>query len=253
MIKGGYYIKARCIQDSEISKAPPYIREIWDWILKECNHKDTNICKRGQTIRSFNDIIEGLSWYVGWRKNTYKKDHCEKAMKWLKKATMIDTTKTTRGMLITVLNYDKYQDPKNYESDNEDNSKATGEQQNLHTINKNDKNEKNDNNKERDTPETEEDKLVKTRTQELFNYIHDHLNPNIDYGDFKQRSVAKSLAKRYMGDEGIGGGFDYLMDACEIVFTNKEDPFCPRIYNLYDLKEKIEKIKDYYNRINTKE
>jgi len=37
-IKGGYYIKARCIQDSEISIMPPYIREIWDWLLKEANH-----------------------------------------------------------------------------------------------------------------------------------------------------------------------------------------------------------------------
>ena len=45
-IKGGYYIKARQIQDSEIAHSPPHFREIWDWLIKEANHKDkkVNIC-----------------------------------------------------------------------------------------------------------------------------------------------------------------------------------------------------------------
>jgi len=42
-IKGGYYMKARCIQNSEIAIMPPYIREIWDWLLKEANHTDRKI------------------------------------------------------------------------------------------------------------------------------------------------------------------------------------------------------------------
>ncbi len=62
-IDGGYYIKARCIQNSEIAIMPPYIREIWDWLLKEANHTDgksngSNI-KRGQLVRTFRDIQEG--------------------------------------------------------------------------------------------------------------------------------------------------------------------------------------------------
>lgn len=145
-IKGGYYLKARCIQESEISHAPPYVREIWDWLIKEANHCDTKICKRGQTIRTFKDIQEGLCWYAGWRKHTYSKDQCEKAMKWLRKATMIATEKTTRGLLITVLNYDKFQTSSNYETDNESNRKATVQQQYADTINKNDKNYKNEKN-----------------------------------------------------------------------------------------------------------
>lgn len=146
MIKGGYYIKARCIQDSEIAQAPPHVREIWDWLLREANHKDSKVAgtivKRGQLIRSYKDIQDGLAWKVGWRKTTYSKWDCEKAMKVLVKATMITTTKTTRGMLITVLNYAKYQEPKNYESHNESHRKATNEPQTRHTINKNEKNER---------------------------------------------------------------------------------------------------------------
>ena len=45
-------------------------------------------------------------------------------------------------MVITICNYDLYQNPQNYESNNETDTKATRTQQHLHTINNNDKNEK---------------------------------------------------------------------------------------------------------------
>lgn len=144
-INGGYYIKARKTQQSDIAHAPPSVREIWDWLLMEANHSDTHICKRGQLIRTYGDIIEGLCWYVGWRKMRYSKHDCENTMKWLKKRGMITTKKTTRGMIIDIANYSLYQDPKNYESHTENFTKATRKPQSSHTINKNEKNVKNDN------------------------------------------------------------------------------------------------------------
>jgi len=147
-IKGGYYMKARCIQNSEIAIMPPYVREIWDWLLKEANHTNKKIngttIQRGQLLRTFKDIQEGLQWFVGWRKMTYKKWHCENAMKLLMKADMITTVKTTRGMLITICNYSLYQDSKNYESNRRTTTRATDPKQTTDTINKNDKNDKND-------------------------------------------------------------------------------------------------------------
>ena len=59
---------------------------------------------------------------------------------------MITTTKTTRGMLITVCNYDFYQDPKNYENDNVRVKEAIRKPQGSDTINKNGENVKNDKN-----------------------------------------------------------------------------------------------------------
>lgn len=128
MIKGGYYIKARQVQESEISHAPPHIREIWDWLLMKANHKDNKfmgiIIERGQLLTSYKEILDGLSWKVGYRKCKYSKSQCEIAMKFLRKGGMITTTKTTRGFLVNVINYTKYQEPKNYESHNkEDNEK----------------------------------------------------------------------------------------------------------------------------------
>ena len=149
VIKGGYYIKARLIQQSKIYHAPPYVREIWDWLLLNANHSNNEICQRGQLIRTYRDIINGLSWYVGWRKETYSKWDCENAMKLLKKAGMITTKKTTRGILIEIVKYSYYQNPKNYESHRRATMKATGEPQTCHTINNNDKNDRmNINNKQ---------------------------------------------------------------------------------------------------------
>jgi hypothetical protein len=149
-IKGGYYIKARCIQDSEIAIMPPYIREIWDWLLKEANHSERkvngSVIERGQLKRSFRDIQEGLKWMIGWRKMTYKKWQCENAMKFLRKRGMVTTMKTTRGMLITVCNYEHYQDPKNYESNTKADTRTTVNKQLTDTINKNDNNVNNDKN-----------------------------------------------------------------------------------------------------------
>jgi len=139
-IPGGYFVIARKLWDSKISKMPPHYREIWQWLLKEANHKDIKhggtIIKRGQCIKSYNDIIQGLSWYVGYRKQTYKKHHCEKATAYLVKENMIETTKTTRGLVITICNYDIYQNQKNYDSDNGATAIDTMERQWSDTINK---------------------------------------------------------------------------------------------------------------------
>lgn len=142
MIKGGYYLKARKIQESAISLAPPHVREIWDWLLKECNHSPRQssgrLIERGQCVRSYRDILDGLKWKVGYRVCRYSKWDCERAMKWLTKHTMVTTTKTTRGLVITILKYDYYQNPKNYESHSKATTKATREPQGCDTINKND-------------------------------------------------------------------------------------------------------------------
>jgi len=154
MIEGGYFIKARKIQDSDISLAPPHVREIWDWLLKEVNHTDIGNIKRGSTVRSLEDMRQGLKWFVGYRKEMYSKSKCEMAAKWLRKHGMIETTKTTRGMLLTVCNYDLYQNPKNYETNNEKSTKPTRSKQPFPTINKNEKNEKN---------ETKEKEIIKEK------------------------------------------------------------------------------------------
>lgn len=147
MIEGGYILQPRNFDNGKLSKCPPHVREIFSYLVRKANHSDAIIngfeIKRGQLFTSYSTIIEDLSWYVGYRKMTYKKSHCEIAMKVLTKHGTITTTKTTRGIHVTICNYDSYQDPKRYESHNENYTKAATKLQRHDTINKNDKNEKN--------------------------------------------------------------------------------------------------------------
>lgn len=66
---------------------------------------------------------------------------------WLKEEEMITTQKTTRGMIITVLNYDTYQSQREYRKDTERNSQRTLKELKNHTINNNNNNVKNKKNK----------------------------------------------------------------------------------------------------------
>lgn len=164
-IKGGYYIKARCIADSWIANSSPVIRETWDYLLREANYADKKyngyIIKRGQLFRTYQDIIEALHWKVGFRKHYYTKDAMKHAMKALTKASMITPAKTPRGVIITICNYDRYQNPKNYEHPSEDSTNTLRTPQQRPTINKNVKNLKNEKNNNPPIPPKETDVEVR--------------------------------------------------------------------------------------------
>lgn len=146
-IKGGYILQPRIIDESKVSKYPPHVREIWLYLLRKANHEDNvthgTLIKRGQLKTSYRTILDDLSWYVGYRKESYKKHHCETAMRLLTKEHMVTTAKTTRGIIVTICNYDYYQDPKNYETDSANDNETTMKRQSTDTINKNEKNDKN--------------------------------------------------------------------------------------------------------------
>lgn len=145
-IPKGYYIKARKIDNSEIAYKPPHVREIWDWLIRNANHKDRKcgdtIIRRGQILTSYKQIREGLQWRIGWRKMTYSKWQCESALKLLKKAAMIATQKTTRGIIISLVNYEYYQNPRNYDNHTSATPTTTREPQSADTTHKNEENEK---------------------------------------------------------------------------------------------------------------
>jgi len=122
-INGGYVLKPRTIKDSWISHAAPVVREVWDWLIMNANYKDVKYngftVERGQVFCSYQEVRECLSWFVGYRKEMYSENQMKHAMKQLSNNGMIKPTKQPRGMLITICNYSKYQDSKNYESTSE--------------------------------------------------------------------------------------------------------------------------------------
>ncbi len=120
----GYVLIARSLDESVIAHAAPCTRELFHLCIRRANFRDRQwggrVIRRGQWATSYRDIQEALHWTVGFRKITYSKAQIEASMKMLRRGSMITTSKTTRGLLITVVNYDTYQRPDNYEGHTED-------------------------------------------------------------------------------------------------------------------------------------
>ena len=139
----GYVKFHRQFYTGPISRKPPHFREVFIWLIVNANHKpgrsSGRIIQRGQLVRSYKDISDALCWYVGARKERYKSSQIEIAMKWLRKEGMIETTKTTRGLVITVCEYDLYQGEIFSKAPAKAGTKAPGNRQEGPTINKNER------------------------------------------------------------------------------------------------------------------
>src|SRR5699024_326378 len=120
-------------------------------------HKPHKNLDRGELLISIPELIEVCSHKVGYRTERPSKSQIFNILEWLRRTdeasnegnsneTMIDTTKTTRGMVLKVRNYNVYQDASNYErndvKDDVNTTTETTRERQADTINKNDKNVK---------------------------------------------------------------------------------------------------------------
>lgn len=184
-IRGGYILLSRRLIESEIWDKPPMYLKVWIYILTKARHKAADRYSRGEMLISIPELQEACSHRVGYRVEKPKKHEIDNILRWLRRAgegqhgydseehtntPMITTTKTTRGMVVKVHNYNVYQDPKNYEYDSEydnENDNATTAhttmlRQGSDTIHKNVKNVEegnNANNENNDTRQNQIDKL----------------------------------------------------------------------------------------------
>lgn len=160
----GYILISRSLVESSIWDKPPLYIKLWVWLLCRAQYSDYKSLKRGQLWTTYGEMREAMSWYVGARKVTPSKDEIYRILNFLASpenasnatpnttpnATMIEKSKATRGVLITICNYNVYQDPKKYERDElstgerdtERGSKTirttTGQMKNVKNINKDD-------------------------------------------------------------------------------------------------------------------
>ena len=123
---------SRSIYDSEIWHKPSDWIKIWIYLLWNVNFKDNNDFKRGENF--FRYEIIALDCGVSY--NTVVK-----CIKYLKLATQVQVKKTTRGAIISVCNYDKYQKLDNY-GNTEATQKQDKSNRKVNTIIEESKNEK---------------------------------------------------------------------------------------------------------------
>lgn len=80
--------------------------KIWFFIINKVNYKDTRHFGRGEGLMTYRDIRRGTGSTHG---------QVDKFIRYAKQEMMLSTRKTTRGMIVKVLNYGKYQSLENYQ------------------------------------------------------------------------------------------------------------------------------------------
>lgn len=118
-IEGGFVLLARKTLESGLMQMNPLAFKLFFWMVLRANFRDRGKLKRGQLMTTIEGMREACSYLIGYRKQKPSRDQIRSCYEALTKATMITTAKTTRGMVVTVLNYDKYQSALNYEAHTE--------------------------------------------------------------------------------------------------------------------------------------
>ena len=105
-ILGGCTLWARQTIESDIfNTKPAKWFKMWFYLVNRANHIDNNQLKRGQCHLTYETIM------LKCNATKSEVDHC---MRWLKARRMLGTQKTTRGFIITIYNYERYQNIENY-------------------------------------------------------------------------------------------------------------------------------------------
>ena len=94
--------------------------KIWFYLVTKVNHKDSKQFKRGQCLMKYEWIQEGTG---------ATKAQVDMFIRWAKKSQMLTTQKTTRGMIVSITNYDVFQTLSNYKNDTKNEMKTIRKRQ----------------------------------------------------------------------------------------------------------------------------
>lgn len=224
-IPGGYYLKPRKIEDSDMAHKPPAVREIWDLLIRKANFRDGYknglYLLRGQhLIPSYQTIRDELCWYAGASRRSYSESAVKRAMKELRTTGRITTRKAPKGIIITICNYCFFQSPDNYERTNEHtaeeppnelgaNCERTGTQskptnaKDSSKSHKNEKKKKNDNSIEVDIYDfylqeiTPKEKTKHRALSNITNHLKCHSADDLKQAILNYKTVTAGRAPQY--------------------------------------------------------
>ena len=127
-IPGGYVFLSRKLLRSGIMEKPPLYLKLWVWLLMTASHQNHGNLKRGQMFTSLSRMRNAMAYKIGYRRERPTIKQIRGVCDFLTEGKAIVTTKVTHGMIITILNYEHYQRPENYEGHNErhDGGKSKG-------------------------------------------------------------------------------------------------------------------------------
>lgn len=136
-LKGATLWARQTIESDIFFYKPDKWFKIWFFIVNKVNYSDSKLFRRGSNLMTYSEISE-------FTKAT--KNQIDMFMRWAKKEQMLTTQKTTRGMIVTILNYSKYQEIQNYKNDTQNELQTKCKRNGNDTINKKNNNIKNEKN-----------------------------------------------------------------------------------------------------------
>jgi len=135
-IKGGFILLARQLKYSNIWDKPAWWLKVWVYLLKNVNWTDNK--KTG--------IEKGSKWFTydmiyhdcKLKQEGVRLNSITKLIRGWKQSKQLSTQKSTRGFIITIINYSFFQNPESYEVQTEVHSpvhgKSTQSPHKVHTI-----------------------------------------------------------------------------------------------------------------------
>lgn len=140
-MNGAFQIARKSFESELWLRKPSAWWKIWVFIIGNVQHKDYGGLKRGQGFFNFRDLtrMECLGEDISY-------GMIDKFMRYAKWSKMLSTHKSTRGVVISVANYDQYQSFSSYSVDKQVDSPVEMESKwsrnGVDTIYKNVKNDK---------------------------------------------------------------------------------------------------------------
>jgi hypothetical protein len=117
-IPGGYILYPRNFLDL-LDETPLLDRVLWIWMICRANHKDGDTThgqlRRGQLLATIPEMQRTLSHRAGRSLRAPSKVAVWRALERYRRRNMIETRRTTRGLVITIFQYECCQNPAHYE------------------------------------------------------------------------------------------------------------------------------------------
>jgi hypothetical protein len=119
-IAGGYIRVARRLKDSSIWSQDPHHLRLWTYLLLSARWDEKPIQKggvtigRGQVLKSFRRIADENEWTENRALKKWSPSRVKRMLDWLSENEMVSLHGTELGTLITISNFNDYQDPETY-------------------------------------------------------------------------------------------------------------------------------------------
>lgn len=227
-MQNGWVKLHRQITENSLWFSEPFTKgQAWIDLILNANHEDGSFWIRGIEIKLKRGQIgwSQLTMSTRWK---WSRNKVRRFLNWLESEQQIKQQNSAKTSIITLLNYDKYQNTEQQTEQQKDNRRNT---------NKNVKKNKNVKNKEITHIAANS---VAADINKIFEKFQLTVNPTIQYGNKTQRKAADYLIKQFTL-ERVLSTIDYLAEI-------QGDKFAPTITTPYQLKEKMGALIAYHKK-----